>query len=335
MRPCIYFAPKAQLDNFQGTRLRKNLKGSLELVNLEYAKNLFDEHDLAHFLTVNDESKIDDEIDAGVKVVFSALYAEEDPSCRIFSPNKDEKELSNKALRLLNKVDLVLVPTEEDKKLLKNNDVVSRIEVLSPGVNLSRFRKTGSEEDEVFFEYSQIEKHSKCIASVGALNDKETIEKLFEIARLLPDYKFFYFGPGKHPWSSLFKRHKIPGNVKLSGLTNDEVYCSLLKQIKHFLVLGETNASSLLTLLEVMASKTDIITLNNVKNNKEILIKEKRAHVCANNEEIVATIKGIDNGKIPSLAEEGYKYAKKNSLANLGPKLVNLYQSLMEDKKHD
>ena len=331
MRPCIYFSPKPQLDVFEGTRLRKNLKGALELHNIDYAKNLDDEFDLAHFIALNDESKIDDAIEMGSKIVFSALYTERDPSCKIFTGLKEHKELSNKALRVLNKCDLVLVPSEEDKKTLIDNDVISKIEVLTPGVNLSRFHKTGRDEDDVFFEYYQLEKGAKCIATIGTLNDQETIEKLFSIARQLPDYKFFYYGPGKHPWANLFSRHKIPHNVLLSGLTNDEIFCSMLKNLKCFLVLSDVN-SSLMTLLEVMASKTEIIALDSITKNKEILIKEKRAHACASTTEIVDLILKLENGEVESYAEEAYKFAKKNSLKNLGQELINKYQTLLEGK---
>lgn len=333
MRPCIYFQPKPELDNFEGTRLRKNLKGALELENVSYAKNIIDEYDLIHFLSLNDELKIDEAVNNNIPVVYSAMYAEQDPVARTLSGFKNKETLSLRAQRILNKCDLVFVPTLEDKLYLEDNGVTTHMEVLTPGVNLSRFRMTGMPEDDVFFDYYQIEKDSKCVVSIGDLGNKETIEKLFEIARLLPNYKFFYLGPGKHIWH-LFRARKIPKNVILSSLVNDEVYCSMLKNAKYYLILSEAN-TPLLTLLEVMASKTEIVMLDEVQNNKEILLKEKRAHACVNVNDIADTIKRIEDGELESTIDAALKYAKANSLAKLGPALINQYQKLLEEKKND
>ena len=85
MKPCIYFSPKANKDNFEGARLRKNIKGALEIKNIDYAKSIFDRHDLVHFISLDDESKIDDALENNIKVVFSALTCENDPAARILS----------------------------------------------------------------------------------------------------------------------------------------------------------------------------------------------------------------------------------------------------------
>ena len=60
MKICVYFQPTIENDNFEGMRLRKNIKGALELHNIPYAKNLLDTYDIVHFMSLDDEAKIID-----------------------------------------------------------------------------------------------------------------------------------------------------------------------------------------------------------------------------------------------------------------------------------
>ena len=66
MKICVYFQPTIENDNFEGMRLRKNIKGALELHNIPYAKNLLDTYDIVHFMSLDDEAKIIDENGNGV-----------------------------------------------------------------------------------------------------------------------------------------------------------------------------------------------------------------------------------------------------------------------------
>ena len=183
MKPCIYFSPKASKDNFEGARLRKNLKGALEIKNIEYAKSIFDSYDLIHFISLDDETKIDDALENNKKVVFSALNCENDPTARTLTYKiGGVAELSVKAVRVLNKVDHIFVPSEKARDYLVENDVVSPISVLTPGVNLSRFVLTGDASDNVFYDYNQIERGTKFIVSIGTYEKKEQLLRIIEIA---------------------------------------------------------------------------------------------------------------------------------------------------------
>ena len=100
MRVLIYFKPKAKFDNFEGTRLRKSLKGALEINNMEYTSEYVDRYDIAHFITPADESKINACIENNIPVVMSALYCESDLEASYLEYDKNEKrtiKLSSKA----------------------------------------------------------------------------------------------------------------------------------------------------------------------------------------------------------------------------------------------
>ena len=103
MKICVYFQPTIENDNFEGMRLRKNIKGALELHNIPYAKNLLDTYDIVHFMSLDDEAKIIDAKEANIPIVFSALYCENDNAARILQDKNGIKTLSPKALKILNK----------------------------------------------------------------------------------------------------------------------------------------------------------------------------------------------------------------------------------------
>ena len=58
MKVLVYFQPSPKHDNFEGARMRKTIKGALEVIGQKYTSNLYDEYDVAHFMSPEDESKL-------------------------------------------------------------------------------------------------------------------------------------------------------------------------------------------------------------------------------------------------------------------------------------
>ena len=334
MKACIYFEPQASKDNFEGTRLRKNIKGALELENLPYAKSFLDSFDLVHFISVKDELKIADLKESGVPIVFSALMCENDENARVMEVKNGVSTLSPKALRVLNKVDRIFVGDETSKNLLLRAGVQTKISIVTPGVNASRFEFTNQSQDDIFYQYYQLERDAKIVVTIGSYEDREIVRRFIDIASKCPKYKFFYFGPDASAHRVYRATKRLPANVKLSTILNDEIYCSMMKQTGVYLLLDNTRHCPI-TLLDAAASKTQIVALKPLGYNEELL-KEMRAYACEDDDEIAKTIEGVLEGKIPSNVKEAYKFAKANSLANLGKTLRKEYEEvLMEAKQND
>ena len=62
--------------------MRKTIKGALEIVDSKYTSNLYDDYDVAHFMSPDDESKMNIVLERNVPVVISALFGEDDPTTR-------------------------------------------------------------------------------------------------------------------------------------------------------------------------------------------------------------------------------------------------------------
>ena len=327
MKICVFFQPKDKYDNFEGMRLRKSIKGALELVDVPYSRNIIDRYDIIHFVSPDDELKINDVIEEGIPTVFSALMSETDIATRLFDLKNGTYSLSPRALRMLNKVDLILVCDEISKQLLIENGVTTRIDIVPVGVNTARFEMTSQLESDIFYNYYQLTKDTKFVVSVGSYEDKDKFKALCEIARFCPNYHFYYFGRSKSKKSPP-KIKNTPRNVKFHLLTNDEIYCSMMKNASIYLSFDNRRHNPI-TLLDAAASKTQIVALSPTHHNEELLNK-LHAYVGDSTPEVASIITNLLTGKLELKIKDAYKVAQENSLRKLGAVLKDEYTSLLE-----
>lgn len=328
MKICVYFQPKLKFDNFEGTRLRKSIKGALELRNIPYAKNIVDSYNIIHFCSLEDETKILDAYEAKIPTVFSAYSAEADKFTRIYHLVNGVNTIDNRALRVLNKVDVILVNEFGAKELLQSSGITSRIEVVPLGVKTSRFRPMYGIEDKLFNHYFQLDDDAKIIIAGGTYEDKDKFESLIKIASLCPKYRFFYFGPSTK--RKPYKNRKIPSNLSFHPLINDELYCSMMKQASVYLAFDNRRHTPL-PLMDAAASKTQIVALEPALANEEIL-KSLGAYIVYNEEMAADTIAQLIEGHLESHIKEAYKIATNNSLEAFGLSLEKIYDSLLKEK---
>lgn len=173
MKVLVRFAPGVRFDSFEGARLRKNIKGGLELNDIKWVDSVFADPDVCHYLSPVDVTKARDAKDDGYPVVVSALYSESDPfGCFLDRDNNNCCSLPPRSLKILELADKILVPCLSAKNLLFQCGLKNKnIEVVSPGVNLTRFEDLDALESEVFPRYYRIQKNEKYVVSVGDFED--------------------------------------------------------------------------------------------------------------------------------------------------------------------
>ena len=145
MKVFIHFKPRKAYDAFEGTRLRKTLKGACEVVDIPWVDSPQEDVALAHFLSPMDWSLMRSQQEKGVKAVVSAFYAEDDPNASFLVSDKALLKLSKTGKRMLDQADLVLVPDERMKAFAIDAGVQGPIEVLEPAVRMNRFSKNAAE----------------------------------------------------------------------------------------------------------------------------------------------------------------------------------------------
>ena len=333
MRVLIYFQPRETRDVYEGKRMRKNLKGACELAGVTWVESSLAMPDLVHFISPDDEGKLNEARSNGEKVVVSALYCESDSAARFldYLPNVDVPMLKPKSLRMLNNADFVFVPGENERRFLVSSGVTSPIDLLPPGVKLSRFEKNDPIESMVFYRYFGVKENERYVFYCGSLDDKRTVDLFAKTAALCPGLRFFYFGNSR--WSSnaaaLTKRLKksSPSNVTFSGIVEDDVYRSAIMNADVYLAMLE-QFSDPIQISEACAAQTQIIAIGDERVGS-ILIDKKNCYIYPDPEKAAAAIESYCLGKLKPTIIEGYKSARECALSAIGKKLKAVYAALL------
>ena len=338
MKALVYFQPSPKHDNFEGARMRKTIKGALEVVNAKYTSNLFDDYDVAHFMSPEDENKLNIALERKVPVIVSALFGEDDPTTRFLSyKSRDGKRtitLKPRALKMLNKASLVIVPTQNAKEFLVENGVVKPIEVCVPGVNLSRFNFSREDEKELFYRYFREDKNKKLVLAMGEYsNNMEGIHAFINAANKKPDVTFYYVGC--ETFVSNYGRCKkiiksSPKNVHFVNILPDDIYRSMLLNASVFMLPGY-NMPGIVSIEEAMAANCQLIVRKSAVS-PEFLKNEKTAYIAEFSETLTSLCLDYLDGKIKPTTEEAYRKISLHNLGNFGQQLLNIYNSLLANK---
>lgn len=331
MRVLIHFDPGSSKDIFEGTRLRKNIKGSLELNGITWVDSIYARPDICHLISPIDESLAKAAKDEGVPLVISAMYTEDDPSASFLTKDiGGELTLTQKARKTLEIVDAILVPTEADKKYLKQFYPDKRMEVVSPGVNRMRFDALDALAEKAFQRYERFSMNEKYFLIVGNYEDKENIAKLKKLAAAIPECRFFFLG-GKYGNNFLSLRRinkQNQKNLTFLPIIPDDIYCSAIKEAAGMLIF-EGSIENKMVLLEAFAAKTPVFYIGN--SEKSILLDEFESSITRlkTTEEVINFLPSFTQSNLEGTIMSAYQVAKENNLGELGITLKNIYETLI------
>ena len=335
MKVLVYFQPSQKHDNFEGARMRKTIKGALEVNNGVYTSNIYDDYDVAHFMSPDDESKLNIALERKVPIVVSALFGEADPSTRFLNyKSKDGKRITTikpKALRMLNKADLILVPCNTGKEFLIANGVNKKIEVCVPGVNLSRFNFSREDEKELFYRYFREDRNKKLVVALGEYAyNLEGIHAVINAAIKRPDVMFYYVGDESFALNSRRSKKIIknsPKNMHFIGIPTDDIYRSMLLNADVFMLPGY-RLSGIVSIEEAMAANCQLIVRKSAVF-PEFLKNEKTAYVAEFSETLTSLCLDYLDKKIKPTTDEAYRKISSYNLESFGRQLCNLYKTVI------
>ena len=336
MKVLVYFQPNSKHDNYEGARMRKTIKGALEVIGATYTTNLYDNYDVAHFMSPDDENKLNIVLEKNVPIVVSALFGEDDPTTRFLNhKNKDGKRtvtLKQKALRMLNKANLVLVPSESAKEFLIANGVNRPIEIVIPGVNLARFNFSREDEKELFYRYFREDKNKKLVLAVGEYtNNMDGIHCLINAAKKKEDAVFYYIGCESFITGKAKKIIKsAPKNLHFKMIIPDDIYRSMLLKADVFMLPGY-NLSGIISVEEAMAANCQLIVRKSAIF-PEFLKNEKTAYVAEYSETLTSLCLDYLNEEIKPTTDEAYQMISSYNLETFGKELISKYESLITNK---
>ena len=341
MKVLVSFQPSKKASDFEGVRLRKTIKGALEMVGVEYTTSIVDKYDVVHLISPDDENKLNDAKENDIPVIVSALYCEDDPLASYLEhKSKDGErttELKSKALRFLNKADLVLVPSAKVRDFLVDNGVTTDISISLPGINISRFDFSREDEKTIFHRYFREDPSKKLVLGLGEYDSSmEGINAFINAAKLCPEALFYYIGREAVPgvYNSL-KVKKIfggaPKNLKFINIIPDDIYRSALLNADIFVLPGYKTAG-VVSIMDAMAAKCQIIARKQAVYS-DFLIDGKNAYLGEFSETLSSLIKDYLNNKLKPTTDEAYEFVKKCNLKTVGEQLKWFYLEQINIKK--
>lgn len=337
MKVFISFEPNKKLDNFEGSRLRKTTKGALDINNVGYvSEEVEGSYDLVHLISYEDTPLLERSINNNIPVVVSALMCETDKKAAYLDFKYHDGEITYilcpKAKNFLNKANKVIVPTEGAKELLIDKGVTSDIEVIMPGINLSRFDFTRTEEKELFFRYFREDRNKKLVVAVGDYDNFDGINAFLKAAEKCPEALFYFFGQTKNLKRVPYKIKKTiknaPKNAKFKEIVADDIYRSALLNATIFMI-PEYRYVGVMSILEAMAAKCEIIAREQ-SLLPGILEDQETAHIAQFSETLVVLVRDVLDGKLRKTAFNAYQKVQDYSIEKYGEELSKLYKEIIE-----
>lgn len=315
--------------SFEGSRLRKNLKGMCESAHVTWVDSPFSSPDVSHFIAPRDIKRLLKAKEAGSKTVVSAFYCEHDPEARMLFVGEDgSKRLKKKAAKFLNAADLVLVPAEKAREFCKENGITSRIEVLEPTINSYLFSETEIEKS-AGLRYFGIRDGEKVCVALGSFSNKTSLAKFFDLAKRLPKMRFFYFGPRMHRVSPayFFASLRAPKNCQVQTLDSGDLFRSLLTASLCYAIVDP--APDMTAALEAFACSSQVVVIG--ENAVSDLFAD--LNPCAEFktvEEAASYIDELYNGKANESIIAASRLARSFTTARQADKLIGYYKSLFQ-----
>ncbi|MDO5329993.1 MAG: glycosyltransferase [Bacillota bacterium] len=331
MKTLISFKASKDFDCYKGTRLRKTLKGACEISGITWVDSLLASPDIIHLISPDVDVRLRSSETDNYRVVVSCGYCEGDTRAHFFEEGPDGPSLRSKPFHLLNHSNLILVPNKEIEYLLRFQGINADIKVLQSGVNLSRFDSLSLAETMAFYRYYRVHENDPFVITVGDLDNAKSIETLAKIANYIPKIKIFGFanrandGGFARKMKSISK--KLPKNLTLTGLAEDDVYRSAICNALAYIRLDRPY-SECMTILEAFAAKTNVVYLGGNRFDQDLLRKDT-SFGARDEKEVADLIASMSLKPNNNTIMQAYALARENSLPNFASKLKQIYQELL------
>ena len=342
MKILVSFQPNKKAPDFEGVRLRKTIKGALEMAGVDYTTSIVEKYDAVHLMTPDDENKLNDAKENNVPIIVSALYCESDPVASYLEyKSKDgvrHVRLADRALRFLNKADLVLVPSLKARDLLVDSGVTTDISISQPGMNVSRFDFSREDEKTLFFRYFREDTKKRLVVAVGEYDvNMDGINAYINAAKKCPDVLFYFIGREIVPgvFSSLKIKKMIanaPKNLKFTTVMPDDIYRSALLNAEVFVIPGYRPTGAI-SIVDAMGAKCQIIARKQAVFT-DLVVDGKTGYLGEYSETISSLIKDYLEGKLkPTIEAAHTQVSEKNNLKVIGEQLKWFYVEQINIKK--
>ena len=315
-----------------GKAIKHQMK-ALEENKIDYTTNPRDDYDVVHinfygpasYVLAKKAKKI------GKKVVYHAHSTEEDFKNSFILSNQIAPAFKNWLIKCYSLGDHILTPTPYAKKLLEDYGIKVPITDISNGIDVNFFKKNSklAKEFRKKFNYSI---KDKIIMGVGLYIERKGILDFVELAKRLPQYKFIWFGYSPLAVSPTKIKEAVNtkiDNLYFAGYVEPEILRGAYSGCDLYLFPTQEETEGI-PIMEACAAKIPSL-IRDIPVFEDWLKDGINVYKAKNLDEFEEKIKGILEGNLPNLTEEGYKVALSRDVKKVGKKLVEIYKKVMKD----
>ena len=315
-----------------GKAIKHQMK-ALEYENIPYTTDINSDYDILHinFYGPNSYALAKIAKARGKKIVYHAHSTEEDFKNGFIFSKQISPAFKKWLIKCYSLGDVIITPTPYSKKLLEGYGINKKIYAISNGIDLSKFKKD-EKLGKKFRERYQYNDNDKVIIGVGLYIDRKGIVDFVELAKLLPDYKFIWFGHS--PLQAASKDVRDAVNTKLdnlvfAGYVEQEIIIEAMNGCDLYLfpTYEETEG---IPIIEACACKTPSL-IRDIPIFEDWLEDGKNVYKAKNIKEFKDKIIKITNKELPYLGEEAYKVAKERDIKIIGKRLKEVYEEVMKE----
>lgn len=267
----------------------------------------------------------------GKKVIYHAHSTEEDFRNSFIFSNQIAPLFKWWICKCYRLGDHIITPTEYSKSLLENYHLGRPITAISNGIDMKFFERN-LEAGKKFRKDFGYKDSDKIVMALGLYLERKGILDFVEMAKRMPEYKFIWFGYSPLTFSPRKIRKAVNtklDNLYFAGYQEPEVIRAAYSgcDVYVFPTLEETEGIPILEALTEKANTVihDIPIFGFLEDGKDI-------YKAKNLDEYEEKIRGIIDGKLPSLVENGYKKVLDKEIKTVGKKLIGVYEEVLESK---
>lgn len=231
--------------------------------------------------------------------------------------------------------DVILTPTEYSKHLLQSYGIKKPIYSISNGVDTSFFRPD-KERGKSFRKRYGLSDDERVVISVGHMIERKGIIDYIELAKSMPDTRFFWFGytaPEIIPAKIRDAVANAPGNVVFPGFVDQnelrDAYCGA--DVFAFLSKEETEG---IVVLEALACGIPTV-LRDIPVYDGWLDDGRNVYKGNDISEFHKLVSGVLDKTLPDLTDAGRATALQRSYRAVGERLKDIYiKEGLVSKKH-
>lgn len=222
--------------------------------------------------------------------------------------------------------DVVLTPTDYSRKLLQSYGVKAPVYSISNGVDTDFFAPSQARRA-AFRRRWRLKEEEKAVISVGHTIARKGLPEFLDLARKLPDVRFFWYGwtdPRLIPADIQKALDRAPANVAFPGFvdreTLREAYCGA--DVFAFLSHEETEG---IVVLEALACGIPTV-LRDIPVYDGWLRDGENIYKASNQDEFLQKVSGLLAGTLPDVTPAGRRVAQARSYEAVGRRLRDIYR---------